>query len=286
MENSKKDISVNPLAKHFRQASIHMKLPSNGKFWPENTLDMPITNQIPILPMTAKDEIILRTPDALMNGSSVVEVIHSCCPAIKDAWKMPSIDVDPVLIAIRIASYGHEMNIDTKCPTCSEENTHVVDLRVVLNNIVAPDYEKKIKIDGLSIKLKPQAFFGVNRQNMIAFEEERLMITFSDDSLSKEEKSVKIAKSMNTLVNIGIDTVAGSTDYIETSDGIKVESTEHIVDFYKNANGAIMRSIQDLLGEYNTIGKLKPQKVACLPCKAEYEVPLDFDYSNFFDVGS
>jgi hypothetical protein len=243
-------------------------------------------NNAPIFGMTGMDEIIFKTPDALFNGEATVKVIESCCPYIKDAKDMPSIDVDPVLIAIRIASYGHEMNIDTKCPTCSEENTHVVDLRVVLNNIVAPDYEKKIKIDGLSIKLKPQAFFGVNRQNMIAFEEERLMSTFSDDSLSKEEKSVKIAKSMDTLVNIGIDTVAGSTDYIETSDGIKVESTEHIVDFYKNANGSIMRSIQDLLGEYNTIGKLQPQKVACLPCKAEYEVPLDFDYSNFFDVGS
>jgi hypothetical protein len=61
--------------------------------------------------MTTKDEITLKTPDALLNGQGVVNVIESCCPAIKDAWAMPSIDVDATLIAIRIASYGNQMDL-------------------------------------------------------------------------------------------------------------------------------------------------------------------------------
>ena len=99
----------NPLAKHFRQPALYVKLTSNGSFWPDGSLDLPVTGEIPIYPMTTKDEITLRTPDALINGTSVVKVIESCAPNIKDAWKMPTVDVDSTLIAIRIASYGPKM---------------------------------------------------------------------------------------------------------------------------------------------------------------------------------
>ena len=152
MENQPKTAVANPLAKHFRQPSIYIKLPSNGRFWPEGALDLPVTGQIPVYPMTAKDEITLRTPDALMNGAGVVDVIRSCCPSITDPWKMPSIDVDAVLIAIRIASYGADMDIDTDCPYCKEENTHTVNLNESLNGIRCPDYDQKFAFDNLKIK--------------------------------------------------------------------------------------------------------------------------------------
>ena len=103
-------MSANPLAKHFRQPAIYMKLPSQGRFWPSEALNLPATGAIPVYPMTAKDEIVLRTPDALMNGQGIIDVIQSCCPNIVDAWRMPSIDVDAVLVAIRIASYGNQMD--------------------------------------------------------------------------------------------------------------------------------------------------------------------------------
>ena len=128
MENSTNIASANPLSKYFRQPSIYLKLPSNGQFWPDGAVELPVTGEIPVYPLTARDEVTLRTPDALMNGSGVTDVIHSCCPSIKDAWKMPSVDVDAVLIGIRIASYGHSMDLDTNCPKCNEDNRHAVDL--------------------------------------------------------------------------------------------------------------------------------------------------------------
>ena len=41
------------------------------------------TTRIPVLPMSTRDEITINTPDALMNGQGVVDMIHSCCPNIK-----------------------------------------------------------------------------------------------------------------------------------------------------------------------------------------------------------
>ena len=112
-QNTKSFTPQNPLAKHFRQPVIYLKLPSGGAYWPDGSIDLPLNNEIPVLAMSTKDEIVLKTPDALLNGQGVVNVIQSCCPNIKDAWKMPSVDVDATIIAIRIASYGNQMDFTT-----------------------------------------------------------------------------------------------------------------------------------------------------------------------------
>ena len=283
MENT---ASVNPLLKYFRQPSIYIKLPSEGRFWPDNAVDLPVTGEIPVYPMTTKDEITLRTPDALMNGTSVVEVIQSCCPNIKNAWGMPSIDTDTVLISIRIASYGHEMAIDTNCPHCKEENNNAVDLRTILSNIVSPDYSNKLNTHNLQIKLRPQAFVGVNRQNQISFEEQKIMEAFRDDGVDKEAKAAQITRSMNRLVDIGIDNVTDSTEYIELEDGTVVNNKDHIKEFYKNSDAGILKELQAELVKLNEVGQIKPQKVVCTSCSKDYEVPLEFDYANFFGNGS
>ena len=90
--------SNNPLQKHFRQPAVYLRLPAGGRFWDSKALEMPESMEIPIYPMTIKDEITIKTPDALMNGQGVVDVIHSCCPSIKNAWATPSVDLDAIFI--------------------------------------------------------------------------------------------------------------------------------------------------------------------------------------------
>ena len=108
--------NTNPLNKYLRQPEIYVKLPSNGKYWPPGSLEMPISGELPVLPMSTRDEIMVNTPDALLNGEAVVNMIQSCIPNIRNAWAMPSVDLDTVLIAIRIASYGEKMEYTSTCP--------------------------------------------------------------------------------------------------------------------------------------------------------------------------
>ena len=111
----------NPLRQFFRQPAVYIKLPSDGQFWPDKAISMTDNRELPVLPMTAIDEITYRTPDALFNGQAVISVIQSCIPAIKNAWDMPGMDTNAVLVAIRIASYGHAMRISSTCPFCKTE---------------------------------------------------------------------------------------------------------------------------------------------------------------------
>ena len=126
MENQPEVKKSNPLAGYFRHPAIYMRLPSKGRFWPDAALDLPANEELAVYPMTTKDEITLKTPDALLNGAGIVSVLQSCIPSVVDGWQTPSVDVDAMLIAIRIATYGHEMDFETVCPHCQEDRKSVV----------------------------------------------------------------------------------------------------------------------------------------------------------------
>jgi hypothetical protein len=279
--------AVNPLRAHFRQPAIYLKLPSGGQFW-ESGLDLPRnTGDIPVYPMTARDEILLKTPDALLNGQGVVDVIESCCPNITDAWQTPSVDVDSVLIAIRIASYGSSMTIDTKCPHCETENTFDVDLNGFLDNVQVPDYNKKFEHGNIRIKIKPQNYASINETNKINYEQQRVLENISMDGTEDLNKVAEYKKHISRLVDLNAKLLVDNTEYIELVDtGAIVTQPEFIEEFYFNCDADICKELQARIAEINREGAIKPQTGNCSHCTESFDIALTFDYSSFFDSGS
>lgn len=277
----------NPLQKYFRQPSIYFPLPSGGRWWTDGSLEMPETGEVAVYPMTSKDEIIIRTPDALINGQGMVEVIQSCIPAIKDAWRMPAVDVDAALIAMRIASYGHMMDFESKCPHCNEENTYGMDLRVMLDQLKCPDYDQTHTIDFFMIKFRPQAYFGQNKANKVNFEIQKLsqMIENMD---SGDERTEQVTSSMNRLVELNLDVLAECTEYISPLEDPTNVITDkaYILEFYKNVDAKLITHIQEQFATVVATGNIPPQRVACMECSGVIDMAVIFDYSNFFVNGS
>jgi len=276
-------ISNNPLAKHFRQPSIYLKLPSAGRFYPEGALDLNSTGEIPIYPMTVKDELLLKTPDALMNGSSLVEMIASCCPSIKDPWVIPLIDLDPILIAIRLASYGQGMDMKSNCSHCEAENEHTVDLRQVLDNMKpVGNYDQQTFLNGLVFELQPQTFKEVNTAGIIAFEQQKIVNVVGNSEISLEDKKAQFQASFDKLTELNIGTLVNCIKTITTEEGVAVKEKELIKDFLTHTDRKTYESIRDLVMELIKANALDPMTVNCSECSAEYKVTLDFNQSNFF----
>lgn len=280
--------SVNPLAKHFRQPAIHIKLPSQGQWWPDEAISLPMNGEIPVYPMTTRDEITLKTPDALLNGAGMVEVIQSCCPNITDAWQTPSIDVDTILISTRIATYGHEMEFETECPKCKEKHEYNIDLRVVLDNIQCPDYSVPVLAEGLTIKLRPQPYFNVNKSNQIEFEEQQIMRTITQDGVDEDVRKIEFNKHLKRLLDLNIESTAASIESITTPDGEVVSDHAFIVEFLTNSGRNVTAVIRAKLAEFVAIAAIKPVTVKCdtEDCGQEFPVALSFDYSSFFASAS
>jgi len=150
-------MAVNPLQKYFRQPKIYIKFPSGGIFNKPGTIQGDVTNT-PVYGMTGMDEIIVKTPDALLSGESTAQVLTSCCPAIKDPWELCILDLVILLAAIRIATYGNSMTVGHKCNNCGSENDYDIDLNKVVEFYMACQYDGKIVTDDLTINLRPLTY--------------------------------------------------------------------------------------------------------------------------------
>lgn len=272
----------NPLQKYFRQPAIYVKLPSNGKFYPPNTLDMPANGEIPIYPMTATDEIISRTPDALFNGSAITQLLQSCVPNIKDAWVIPQIDIDLLLTAIRIASYGHEMELSTTCPKCNESQDYALDLREVIDKYHSPDYKSSIKVSDMEIYFRPLTYYQINETSKSQFQQQKMIqASTTNEGMTDEDRIAAMSQALTEITKMTMENLGDSIAVIKTADAM-VDNPEHIKEFIANADSKIFARIREHLSKIREGTEMKPLKIKCKECEHDYEQPFTLDMSNFF----
>lgn len=110
------------------------QLPSQGLFYKDGELDDSVVNgEVHVYPMTGLDEIIFRSPDKLLSGQAINEVFARCIPQIKKCNRLLSKDVDFLLMALRMVTYGPEVEI-IFTHTCENAKQHhyMVPIRPLL----------------------------------------------------------------------------------------------------------------------------------------------------------
>jgi hypothetical protein len=277
--------SNNPLRQYFRQPSIYIRLPSGGKFYPEGTLDLPPNGEIPVLPMTAVDEISYRTPDALFNGSAMVNVIQSCVPNIRDPWNIPAMDVDTILLGIRVASYGHDMELNTTCQTCKHESTYGVDLRNVLDHIKTPDYDQSVRHRDLEFYFRPMTYKNLNENNQMQFEQQKLLNVLPDSEIPEADKISAINDALRKITTMTIDALCQSISAVKTPQALVTEP-EFIRELMQNCDRNVFNSVRDKIIELKTQAELQSLDITCPECQHNYKQSFTLDMTSFFAAAS
>ena len=277
----------NPLQKYFRQPKLYIKLPSEGKFYPAGAFEQTETGEIPVFSMTAKDELAFKTPDALLNGQATVEVIQSCIPNIKNAWQMPSIDLDAALIAIRMATYGEILTITTKTPVTGEEKEFSLDLRQLFDEFANLTYDTEVLMQDMVIHLRPLSYQEYTKAALKTFEEQRIFNLVNNESISDEDKLQAFTNSFTKLTQLTVDMVTQGISKIVIGEE-EVTNKKFIDEFIKNADKEFFSAITRHLEVQKEKYSLKPLRASATPEEIEkgvpttYDIPITFDQSNFF----
>lgn len=269
----------------FRQPAIYTRLPSGGKGWEPGSVSMPTNGEFPVLPMTAIDEITYRTPDALFNGDAVTAVIQSCLPNIKDAWACPATDLDVLLVSIRIASFGHSMDIGTKCPKCGEEHDFSLDLRTVIDNLKTADFTKSLVHGDLEFHFRPLNYREMTQNSLLQFEQQKTIQMINEADSEETEKVSKLNGMMRKLVAVSIKALSQSISEIRTPNAVVTEHA-HIEEFLNNCDRNIFNSVRDYVIKLRESSELKPIEIRCPSCQNEYKQEFTLDMANFFVAAS
>lgn len=271
----------NPLKQYFRRPAIYLKLPSEGKYYPVDAIDLPENKELPVYPMTAIDEITSKTPDALYSGVAISEIIKSCVPNIKDPWSIPTIDLDAILIAIRAATNGNLLDIESTCPSCNESASYNVNLIGLLSKIVVDEYKNNVAIDEMSIAFKPITYKSYNKLNLSQFELEK-NVRKMNEITSDEERLKYSTEMMKQLNDLTMLLVSESIDNITTPSFV-VNEKEYILDFLQNCDRNSFVKLKEHTIKLREDAQLKPLAVKCIHCEHEYNQTIALNVSDFFE---
>ena len=287
MTESQPGQNVNPLKKYYRQPKQFIRLPSGYKYYPEGAIEVSESGEIAVYPMTAKDELIFKTPDALLNGEATVTVIQSCVPAIKNAWQMPSIDVDATLIAIRMATYGTKMTVPITVPGTKIQKDFQLDLQTTLDKLLNAQYQPTSLVGNMEITTQPLSYDQFSKMAIKSFEEARVQEIIKDQDMDEEEKLRRFQKSLTKLTDLNISMVGDTVASVKV-DGQTVTDRDMITEFIENAEKGFFQAVLDHLELQRqafalptiTVDSTEEEQKAGAP--EQYTIPVQFDTANFF----
>lgn len=286
-------MSDNPLSAYFRGAEIHQALPTQGKFFEKGEIDLAINGEVAVLAMTAADEIILKNPDALLNGDALERLFRSCVPAIKAPRKISVPDMDVLLLAIKLASYGDALEISVTCPKCKTESSFDISIRGILSSIEMvkeEDTVARIK-DDVIVYLRPYDFESKTKLDLAAFEESKLLQHLLGMEASDEEKAKLFNESFAKIAELNLDLLSHCIRHVQIPDPnkpgqtLQVNNEEHIREFVRNTSKNLIKKITTKLGLLSKSGVEREIDVKCSneECNHEWKSQMTFDPSHFFE---
>lgn len=272
----------NPLIAAYRKPALYIALPSNGKFY-KNKPKLSIDGELAVYSMTAKDELITKSPDALFNGEATSSLIKSCCPDIADPNDVPVNDLLVILVAIRQASYGTDIDINAKCPECEFENA----LQLNTNNILATtDTTEKNNVveleNGFKLKVKPYNLKDRTLLQIQQIKQTKMITSLASNDMEDEQKQEIFGKTFVEIAQLTVNLITNAIESVSVENDL-IEDKETIREWLQSITKKDYDIIKDAVDELSRDGISTDFNAQCQSCNHTWKTPVDLDIANFFE---
>ena len=277
---------ANPLFKYFRKPTIYVQIPTGGRFNPE--IDKTILDEIPIMPMTAIDEISMSNPDELLNGEALVNLITSCVPTIPEPRNLCNVDADFLYLAIKHATYGKNIEHTHTCSNCEEQADYNIDINSILDKFPEIHDVEPVEYKDLKIYVHPPKMESMTRMALIEVEQTRILDAISDtgdESITEIELAKQFALSFRKVSKQNVNLLIEAIDRIETLDEV-VTDKDTILEFMNNCETKVITRINDQITKVNNRPKdLTTFEFTCDACDNKEKVKFELNPVNFSSAG-
>jgi len=273
----------NPLKQYFRQIKMYIRIPSGTSYYTPDIISFNENGEVGILPMSGQDELILKNPDALLNGEALIEVLSSCVPMLKKPRALLTNDIDALITAVRYATYNDSLETEIVCPKCKHDNIFKLDLQYALDNMNELESEYVINLDsGVSVFVKPYSFPELIKTLHSQFEQGKLVRALDNDSMADERKSAILSDAFKKLSVAKFELMAAAIiKVVDETNNVNVKEFAFIEEFIKNIDKKSADKISDLINEINQVGIKRTFIAKCEKCNHEWENDIDFNPVNF-----
>ena len=281
-------MSDNPLQRYFRRPALWIRLPTDARWYKNGEININDRREIRIFGLSAIDDIMLNTPDALYNGYALESVIRSCAPDVVDVKNLLQPDLDAIFLGIKAATNNGKYEIERKCTACEHENNFEINCTHLLDGMTyIEESETKIDIDtNLRLNIRPYTFEMRSMLIHKQMEEQQTLNALERDEKIADEfiKAGLLAKSIEKLSQITFSLVAGCISSIEVlgEDRTVVTEPKHIAEWLTNIDKGTADAVMSAIENLNNVGPPKSTTAKCENCGAEWTESLNFDPALFF----
>lgn len=279
-------MSDNPLKQYYRQTKLYTQIPSDGRGYPDGVINMPESGELAVLAMTAKDEMVMKNPDALLNGEAVVQVINSCVPQVLDARQLISPDVDTLLVAVQGATYGDIVNVETTCPECGNVTAGAASIDYCLQTLTKMPEDHSLELPGgLTLNLRPVSYETTVKAGLTSFQSTRSLQSIAQIEDEMEQLKAFDA-SYRKMAELNFEILVDSVESIQGQDSsgepFVVQDRGSIREFLENCENSVGKKITEFVDRMSSVGVNKTTRIQCEHCEHQFNTGVNFDPVNFF----
>lgn len=115
---TEQQVKVNPLIEKMREKmpGVVVRLPSKGAIYEKGVLDDSVEDgEVTVYPMRLLEELKMKSPDSILQGTAISETIQYCVPQVLQPTTLAPEDVDYLLTAIKKSTHGPTIKFKDAC---------------------------------------------------------------------------------------------------------------------------------------------------------------------------
>jgi len=274
---------TNPLIQAYRKPALYIPLPSGGKFY-TNLPKLSIDNELAVYAMTARDELITKTPDALFNGEATISLIRSCCPDIEDPESMPVGDLLVILVGIRQASYGKNIDMDVKCPKCDFDNQLTLDANIMISKVIDTEsIDQSVSLpSNFKIVCNPYTLRDRTTLQVQQIKQQKMIEGLGNEALDDGARNDLFGKTFVEIAELTVALITHSIVSVQGKDTEVITDKDLIKEWLQNITRADYDIIKGKVEELSESGLETEFNANCQDCGHTWKTSVDLDIANFF----
>lgn len=284
----------NPLESLFRKPKFQLQLPSYGNWYPAGAIEPSCAGLVDVFSMTANDEARFKASEASLTGQGTIDLIKSCIPQIKQPEFIPAVDLDPILLAIRKASYGDEMQYTALTPVKKNKKIITVSIGHLLSDLNNfSEWDADLNINNTSgqvitFRIKPNTLKSIFDNSRTAFKQARLAYQLAENDLIDDSKVKDIDDAIKNLSLVQINLIRDSIEKI-SFEGAEITAPKEIENALFNLDVEYFKAITNYVVELRQKFGFKPVTVVSTPEEIaqgepeSYDIEVSFSQSDFFN---
>ena len=320
-------MSANPLIQDLIEneafPSVSVALPSGGRWYEEGVLAAgvdPLDLPVGVLGILAEQNY--RDPWLMLSGEAIPRMMKGVCPSILQAQNLCELDLETILLASRLVSYGPKIELTHNCsniiPKTEEEiaaekaeakdknaeiapnrpcghengievdiNEHILRYDVIGDDVVEERFKYTLNRVDQTVHLRPPAYARVIGQMRESVARQKQIDTLEDlsidDMIVSEEAMRNYSRIIDMTSETALENMEASIHAISTTDGKLVNGSEFIREWLLSLPSDEAEGIMEKINELTRwLQSFSDIRYNCAGCGAEQVFRLELDANRLF----